>query len=160
MAKSQIIKLTGTAYWPKVFEDTRDMYEYDEETGNFDKPSSVNGMYQITVELDDDEFKKLRRTGSMAAKFAKESEAGLDMVRFKRKHEAKGAGGKLLEFASGPPKVVDATGAKWDVDTMGDITNDSRVEVTVCVYQTAYSPGTRLEGVKVLTLAPKEVEEV
>lgn len=153
---SKFITVTGNAMWAKVGESERDMFEWNDATGSFDKPSSTDGTYSISVEVEPSVFKEIRRSGSLSARFAKESESGLDVVRFKRAHEKKGKGGAVLDFASGPPKVVDDMGQPWDFATMGSIGNGSEVEVTFCVYPTAYSPGTRLEKVKVLNLVDRE----
>lgn len=159
MAKSKTIKIRGEASWAKVFENIRDMYEWNDDTGAFDKPSSTDGVYTINVALDMEEFKKLRRSGSLAAKHSKENEVGLEVVRFKRPHKKIGKGGKVLDFASGAPKVVNDLGEPWNFEEDGMIGNGSDVEVTVVVYETAYSPGTRLEEVKVLNHVPMEPKE-
>ncbi len=159
MAKSQYITVRGTASWAKVFEQNRDMYEFNEETGAFDLPSSTDGVYSIKVHLDMDEYKKLKRSGSMSCKFSKEDETGLEVVTFKRKHVHKGQGGKVLDFASGSPTVVDDMDQKWDLEKNGMIGNESDVEVTVVVYETRFNPGTRLEKVKVLNHVPVESKE-
>jgi len=160
MAKSETVTVKGIANWAKVFEDNREMFEFNEETGAFDKPSETKGKYTINVTLEPDEFKKLKRTGSLACRFAKEDEAGLDVVKFSRPQEKKGQGGKVLDFASGSPNIFTATGSKWSFENDGPILNGSEVEVTVVVYQTKFSPGTRLETVTVLRPAePVEREK-
>lgn len=159
MAKSEYITIQGEALWAKVFPENRDMFEFDEETGAFDKPSTTDGKYIIQVAVDVENFKKLKRSGSLAPKHSKENEAGLDVVKLSRPHVKYGAGGKVLDFASGAPKVVDSMDQPWDLEKNGLIGNGSEVEVTVCVYQTRFSPGTRLEKVKVLNHVPVETKE-
>ena len=149
----------GTAQWAKVFEEIRDMTEWNDDTKAFDKPSSTDGVYSIEVTLDAEAYKALKRTGSLAAKHSKENEAGEDVVRFKRPHKKVGKGGKVLTFASGAPKVVDATGSPWNFVEDGEIGNGSEVEVTVTVYETSFSPGTRLDKVKVINHVPRLTEE-
>ena len=153
---TQIITVRGEIQWAKVFPENRDMFEYNEETKAFDKPSSTDGKYSVNVALDMEEFRKLKRSGSMSCKHSKENEVGLDVVKLSRPHVKRGAGGKVLEWAGGPPKVVDVNDEPWDFDTDGFIGNGSDVEVTVAVYTTAFSPGTRLEKIKVITNVPIE----
>lgn len=153
---TQIITLRGEAQWAKVFPENKDNFVFNEETGAFDKPSDTEGVYSINVALDMEEFRKLKRTGSLSCKHSKENEVGLEVVKLKRPHLKIGAGGKVLDWAGGQPKVVDAHDKPWDFETDGFIGNGSDVEVTVAVYTTKFSPGTRLEKVKVITNVPPE----
>lgn len=157
---TKILKLKGTVMWARVFEDTRDMYEFDEDTGSFTKPSSCGGTYSLDLVVDDATYRELKLSGSLAAKNSKLNDAGEDVVRFKRQHEKIGKGGKLLEFASGAPQVIDgSTGLPWDLEKQGNIGNGSEVEVEIAVYTTKFSPGTRLEKVTVLNFVPVETKE-
>ena len=158
---TQLVTIKGIASWAKVFPENRDMFEYNEDTNAFDKPSSTDGTYKISVEVQDEEYKKVKRSGSLSAKHSKESENGLEVLTFKRQHTKRGAGGKVLSFASGSPEVVNEFDHKWDFESDGKSYNGSEVEVTLAVYTTKFSPGTRLEKVKVLSLAaaPEAREE-
>lgn len=140
------IKLTGVATWAKVFEDNRDMKGFEGAYEDHD------GGYTINVELEAEEFEKLKDAGSM--KKGTIGDNGM-IVKFLRKHKDR------FEWASGAPTVVKADGSKWDFETDGQINNGSEVEVEVSVYDTSRSSikGTRLEKVKVLkqaTLEPKD----
>lgn len=75
----------------------------------------------------------------------REDEEG-QFVKLRRKPKVLSRAGKLLDF--GPPKVVDAEGAKWPDNKV--VGNGSKVEVTVTTYPTAKGVGTRLDQVKVL----------
>ena len=143
----------GKCNWAKVFEDNRDMMEWDDTTSSFSAPSSCGGMYSLELEMDPDDYKVLKKSGSLAAKFSKYDDEGNDLVRFKRKHEAMGKAG-LMDWASGPPKIMKEDGSKWDMETDGEIGNGSEVKIKVVVYTTSYSPGTRLESIKVLKHVP------
>lgn len=147
---------TGKASWAKLSEANRDMYEWNAETMKFDKESSTNGRYSIQLEMNSSDYRELKKTGSMSAKHSKVSDDGFDVVRFNRPHEKYNFKGELMAFASGAPKVTDATGKSWDWEKDGLIGNGSEVEVTVSIYDTKYQPGTRLESVKVIDLVPYE----
>ena len=152
---TKILTLKGTCQWAKVFPETRDMMEFDEETGGFTKPSSTGGRYSLELVMTPEDYRELKMSGSIAAKHSKMNEAGDDVVRFKREHVRKGKDGVVLEFASGAPKVTDGvTDEVWSLDEQGLIGNGSEVEITVAVYTTKFSPGTRLETVKVLNHVP------
>lgn len=159
MAKSQTVVIRGEGSWAKIFESNRDMYEWNEDTGKFDAPSSTDGSYTINVALEMDEYKKLKRSGSLAAKNSKENEVGLEVVKLRRPHVKRGKEGKVLDFASGAPKVVNDMGLPWNIERDGLIGNGSDVEITLVVYETAYSPGTRLEKVKVINNIPIETDK-
>lgn len=158
MASKQYV-FKGKAMWARVFEENRDMFEWDDSTGAFDKPSTCDGTYSISLVVDDDTYKDIKRSGSMAAKFAKLDDDGNDVVRFKRMHTKRGKGGKVLEFSSGAPSVVDGSGNKWTMEDNGEIGNGSDVEVTVTVYDTSYSPGTTLEEIKVVNHVEVKAKE-
>lgn len=157
---TKIMKFKGTCQWAKVFPENRDMLEWDDETMSFSAPSSHGGTYSIELIMSPEDYRELKMSGSLAAKNSKLNEAGEDVCRFKRQHERRGKGGVLLEFASGPPKVIDAaTGLPWDINSQGVPGNGSEVEVTIAVYTTKFSPGTRLEEVSVINYVAIEDKE-
>lgn len=137
------IKLQGKATWAKVFEDNRDMKGFEGAYEDHD------GGYTINVELEAEEFEKLKDAGSM--KKGSMGEDGI-IVKFLRKHKDR------FDWASGAPKVVKKDGSSWDFESDGAINNGSIVEVEVSVYDTSRSSikGTRLEKVKVLEAAALE----
>lgn len=157
---TKIMKFKATCQWAKVFPENRDMMEWDDESASFSAPSSTGGTYSIELIMSPEDYRELKMSGSLAAKTSKLNEAGEDVVRFKRQHEKHGKGGVLLEFASGSPVVTDGTtDLPWDLDEQGLIGNGSEVEVTVAIYTTKFSPGTRLESVKVLNHVPVPEKE-
>lgn len=137
------LKLTGTATWAKVFEDNRDMKGFE---GAYE---DHEGGYTINVELEAEEFQKLKDSGSM--KKGSMGEDGM-VVKFLRKHKDR------FEWASGAPTVVKENGSKWDFENDGQINNGSDVEVELSVYDTSRSSikGTRLEKVTVIKQAELE----
>ena len=152
---TELHTVKGTVYWAKVFESNRDAKKFDEDSGTYvDDPEG--GNYTIDVALEPDEFKKLKRTKSMLPRFAKENEAGLDVVRFKRPHKRLDRSGNLMDWACGPVEVVDAFDQPWDLKEQGFINNESECEIQYEVYTTKLNPGTRLKKVKVLQLAERE----
>lgn len=140
---------TGRAMWCKLFDSNKEMFEWNEDTSKYDKPSTVGGVFMLDVVLDNAEFKRLVDSKSLSAKNFKLNDAGEYVVRFKRKNEARGKNGELLEWASGGPIIQDAAGETWTEETNGHINNGAEVKVTVTVYETRYSPGTRLDKVVV-----------
>jgi len=137
------VTLVGTATWSKIFFDNRDMKGFEGAYEDHD------GGYTINVELEAEEFQKLKDSGSM--KKGSMGENGM-VVKFLRKHKDR------FEWASGAPEVVKADGSKWDFEADGQINNGSDVEVELSVYDTSRSSikGTRLEKVKVLKQAEFE----
>lgn len=148
--KTEVLKFVGPCDWIKVEESTRDMYEFNEETQRFDKPSSCEGVYSISMTLTPEDYKRLKQSGSMAAKHSKLNEAGEDVVRFRRQHVKYGRDGKVLEWASGAPKVEHPSGDPWDFEKEGNLGNGTLLEAHVSVYPTRFNPGTRLEKIVVL----------
>jgi len=152
--------------WTQIFEDNRDMKGYNEATGAFDIPSPTNGRYSIFMTLTPEDFKKLKLTGSYAAKNSKFDDDGNDVVKFGRNHEHRNFKGELMDWASGPPKVVKADGTPWSFEDDGAVGNGSICEVEVTTYTTSKATGTRLEKVKVIIWVeevigePVETEEV
>lgn len=136
------VKLTGPAYWAKVFEDNRDL------TGFEDALKDVGGQTCIDLDLDAGNLAKLRKSKSMKRGTESPDNDGLTRVRFSRKWQD--------TYAGGAPKVVKADGTVWDYDEDGPIGNGSTVEVVLSVYDTSRKAivGTRLEKVKVLEHIP------
>ena len=154
---TQIITVRGRCYWARVFEQNRDLEGWEGTAKEF------GGMYTINVELDDDGVKTLMGANSQSVDYPKtltdENGKDITVYRFKRKHEAKARDGRILEWASGAPKVTNLVGDSWDLDHDGLIGNGSEVEVTLAVYQAGRNYGTRLEKVKVIdhVEAPEKV---
>jgi hypothetical protein len=132
------VKLTGIAYWCKLWESNRD------KTGFEDALVDIGGQTTIDVDLDTTQMEKLKKSLSMLKGKNSEDNAGTTRVRFRRKWTE--------EYGGGEPAVVKADGTPWDFDTDGFIGNGSDVEITVSVYDTSRKSivGTRLEKVKVL----------
>ena len=142
------IKVTGILEWCKVFEENRDM------TGFEDAWVDDDGRTSINVILSDEEFAKLKAAKSMLK--GRKTEDGETSVRFNRKWVEK------LDFLpGGAPKVLKADGTPWSYADDGVIPNGSIGEVTVEVYSTSRATifGTRLEKVKVLSVAVMDDEE-
>lgn len=134
---TRMLTLTGPVKWARLFEENRDMHE-------FHKP--YDGAYLVNIGLDDDQWKKLQDAG-FGGKAKSEEGDDLHWVRLKRKHHDR------YDWSSGAPKVFDSMDSPWDMETNGEIGNDSILEVLVSVYDTAYSNcGSRLEKAKVLDL--------
>lgn len=149
--------IKGTVSWAQVFESNRDTKKYDEGTMSFVEDPD-GGVYKLTLHLEMDEFKKLKKTGSKAPQYSKEDESGLDTVVFKRPHAKYSRSGEYLEWASGAPKVVDEFDEPWVLDDKGFINNGAEVEVTISVYGKSPMIGTRLDKVKVLRNVEREDE--
>ena len=136
------VKLTGLAYWAKVFPENRDL------TGFENALADVGGQTTIDVDLDGDNMAKLTKSRSMKRGTSSKDNDGLTRVRFTRRWEDK--------IAGGAPVVVKADGQPWDYDEDGAIGNGSIVEVVLSVYDTSRKSivGTRLEKVKVVEHKP------
>jgi hypothetical protein len=132
------VKLTGYAYWAKVFEDNRD------KTGFENALVEIGGQTSIDVDLDNESMEKLKKSKSMKRGSPSNDNDGMTRVRFTRKWTE--------EYGGGEPTVVKADGTKWDYDEDGPIGNGSTVEVVLSVYDTSRKAivGTRLDKVKVL----------
>lgn len=145
------VKLTGIAYWSRVFEDNRD------ETGYDNALADIGGQTTIDVDLDDDEMAKLIKSKSMKRGTASKDNPGLTRVKFTRKwtHTITTKKGDTLDLG-GPPQVLKEDGTVWDYDVDGPIGNGSTVEVLLSVYDTARKAivGTRLDRVKVIHHVP------
>lgn len=138
---SEMVNVTGTAMYPKVFENNRDMHE-----GFY---GDCGGAYTIDVILDKEELDKLTKSGCRLK--PRITDEGIS-IKFKRKHQH-----PAIEALGGPPKVADSEGNPWDSSTF--IGNGSKVEVWFEVYDTKMGKGTRLEGIKVLEHVPYETDE-
>ncbi len=138
-------KVTGTAQWAKVFDANAELKDWQ---GN---PHEFGKLYKIDVILDK-ENKAIYKTSGTSGK-GKFSDDGEFIATFKRKEKAP------FEWAGGKPEVVNADGTPFE-GTL--IPNGSTVEVDFTVYSTSMSPGTRLEKVKVITLAsmPEREDDV
>lgn len=141
---TRLVKLRGIAYYPKVFENNRDLKGYQ------DALVDVGGQTTIDIDLDDRHIELLKRSGTMSRGNPSPDNPGLTRVKFKRKWQE--------QYGGGEPKVVRADDTAWDVTTDKYIGNGSEVEVTILVYDTKRKGivGTRLDKVKVLNLVPYE----
>ncbi len=128
--------IKGKAMWAKVFDSNKELKDYQ---GN---PHPFGGLFKIDVILDK-ENKALYKTSGTAGK-GKFDDDGNFLATFKRKEKER------FDWAGGPPKVLNADDTPFD-GVM--IPNGSEVEVEFTVYTTSMTPGTRLESVKVLSLA-------
>lgn len=132
------VKLSGLAYWSKVFAENRDL------TGFENALADVGGQTSIDVDLDKDNLALLVKSRSMKKGTPSKENEGLTKVKFTRRWEDK--------IAGGPPVVVKADGQPWDYDVDGVIGNGSLVEVVLSVYDTSRKSivGTRLEKIRVV----------
>jgi hypothetical protein len=132
------VKLTGIAYWSKVFPENRDL------TGFENALSDVGGQTSIDIDLDKTNLDLLVKSRSMKKGTPSKENEKLTRVKFTRRWEDK--------IAGGPPVVLKADGQPWDYDVDGVIGNGSLVEVVLSVYDTSRRSivGTRLEKVKVV----------
>lgn len=135
---TRIVKLTGLAYWSKVFEDNRDL------TGYEDALKDIGGQTCIDMDLDADNLALLRKSKSMKKGNPSPDNDGLTRVRFTRKWTER--------FGGGAPQVTKADNTPWSFEDDGFIGNGSTVQVTLAVYDTSRKNivGTRLDKVKVL----------
>ena len=140
-------KVRGKALWSKVFDSNKELKDWQ---GN---PHDFGGLFKIDVILDK-ENKAIYKSSGTSGK-GKFDDDGNFIATFKRK-ETTMAGGKVLEWASGAPQVVNADGSKFEGSL---IPNNSDVEVEFTVYTTSMQPGTRLEKVIVLNLADMPVKD-
>lgn len=140
-------KVRGKALWSKVFDSNKELKDWQ---GN---PHDFGGLFKIDVILDK-ENKAIYKSSGTSGK-GKFDDDGNFIATFKRK-ETTMAGGKVLEWASGAPQVVNSDGSAF---TGTLIPNGSDVEVEFTVYTTSMSPGTRLEKVIVHSMAEMPVRE-
>lgn len=144
MASKKVI-LEGIAMWSKVFESNRDLEGYK---GAY---KETDGRTSIDIILDDENFEKLKRSGSM--KRGKPDPDGRGtMVKVDRKFNT----GR--DWDSGAPEVLRADGNPWDLEVDGFIGNGSKVRLMVVVteFPDKGVTSTRLEMVKVLEHVPHE----
>jgi len=144
---TRLVKLRGIAYYPKVFENNRDLKGYQ------DALVDVGGQTTIDLDLDDRHMELLKRSGTMSRGNTSPDNPDLTRVKFKRKWQE--------QYGGGEPKVVHADDTPWNVTTDKYIGNGSEVEVTIS-YDTKRKGivGTRLDQVKVLNLVPYEGSSV
>lgn len=134
MATRKIV-VKGKAYWPRLFEDNRDLKGWN------DSYVPMNGMYTIEVDLDAENEAILKESGSAKQK----NKHG--RYKFTRPHEHR------FEWAAGEPKVVAPDGSRWSFEENGSIWNESEVAVHLDVYDTSGMSGTRMTQVDVLEVA-------
>lgn len=137
---SQTYYVTGTAMYPKIFERNRDRGEYHKDT---------DGACTIDLIVDKEGQDIIKKSGSRLR--PQITDDGLK-YKFKRKWED-----PVSKDFGGAPQVVDREGNDWD-DSVS-IGNGSVVEVAFDVYDTKLGKGTRLTGVKVITLIEYEDNE-
>ena len=150
-------KVRGTCSWAQVFEGNRDKVKWDESSMSF-VSDPEGGNYKITLHLEMDQFKSVKKTGSKVVQYSKEDDVGLDTVVFKRPHVKKDRKGEVLEWAGGAPQVTDEFDEAWNFEEKGPIYDGSEVEVEYVVYGKSPMVGTRLESVKVLKSAAKPTD--
>ena len=138
---TRTVTLRGKGKWMRVFEQNRDKEGYNGAYQDFD------GACVMDLYLTKEEFQKLKDAKS-ATKLKLDEDTGERFVKLKRKFKDR------YEWASGAPKVIRPDGTEWSLEADGPIGNMSEVEVTVSVYDTSMTPGTRLEKVKVLKAEP------
>lgn len=161
ISKTQYVTFTGKAYWAKLY-----------------KPDEFRGAVRWTLNLvmdDPAEWKKFNDLG-IQKKVNKNEEGEYFAVA---RPTTKMIAGKIVHFT--PPLIYDKNGdilvgyyndqgnllRSYDdpdrkVTKKGDnvlIGNGSKVEVTLCVYQTAMGVGNRLESVKILDLIEYKAPE-
>jgi len=144
---SKYITLKGKGKWCRVFSDNRDMKGYQ---GAYQES---DGACTMDLYLTKEEYSKLKDAGS-ATKLKLDEETGERFIKLKRLFKGK------YDWASGAPKVTKSDGSDWSFEDDGVIPNGSEVEVTVVVYTTSMTPGTRLESVKVNKVAVTEAPEL
>lgn len=132
------VKLTGLAYWARVFPGNRDL------TGFEDALKEIGGQTTIDVDLDKDNMDLLQKSKSMKRGTPSPDNPGLTRVKFTRKWTE--------NFGGGAPVVHKADASNWDYDMDGPIGNGSKVSVILSVYDTSRKSivGTRLDKVTVL----------
>lgn len=139
MAKSTTVKLRGTLNWAKVFEENRDMEGYQ---GAYE---DCEGAYTVNIQLDEENYEKLKATGSPKA--GKKVGGEYD-VKFIRKH----ADPRLAKWPEmgGAPGVYNEKGEEWDFDIDGVIPNGSTGTVLLQVYPAGRTFGSRILKIQVL----------
>lgn len=129
-----MIDVTGTALWAKVFENNRD--PGSKPGDELDYPEATT----IELIVDQDNLKKIVKHNPKVK--PKPTEDGM-VVKFRRTWT-----NSINPAWGGVPRVVDADGNEWDTSKM--IGNGSTVRVIAQPYKTKYGPAMRLMGVQVL----------
>lgn len=153
------VYLRGPIMYAKVFERNRDKKGFEGQYEPYD------GMYLITIGLNADDAKVVRKWNRMYApkelgdKGFTEENGAVDDVQyftFKRKHIHSKRNGELISEWSGPPTVVDSEGNDWSDDV--DIGNGSICTVKLDVTKPKGNPITyvRLEKIRVDDHVPYE----
>jgi hypothetical protein len=134
------VKLRGIAFWCKCFASNRDL------TGFEDALKEVGGQTTIDLDIDEDNFAKLKQSKSMKKGTKSPDNPKLTRVKLTRKWESP------YEGLGGAPEVIKADGTVWDLDVDGFIGNGSEVEVVLSVYDTKRPSivGTRMDKVIVV----------
>lgn len=130
------VKLSGKAFWARVYEGNHDEYGGKE-------------FYKITVALDDESWARFNKSKMKLKPKEVSSDDDTLGITFRRYVHAKTGvdkKGKAWTLGGGPPIVIDADGDDFD-ELIG---NGSTVEVLVETYQSKMGTGHRLEAVKVL----------
>lgn len=141
------VVVTGTGYWMRVFEQNRDL------TGFEDALKDIGGQCIMDLDLEPEEFAKLKKAKFMSPGKPSPDNEGQTRVRLKRKWTE--------QYGGGAPQVLKEDGTLWDYTVDGAIGNGSKVAVIVSVYDTKSKTifGTRLEKIKVLEHIPYIVDE-
>ena len=131
MAKATYIYITGIGNWCKFYEHNKDSFG-DKE------------FYSVDMLLDEDNAKRLSATGAKQKLLVQED--GLVKVKIRRNHE-----NPIPEFG-GPPVVMDIEGKPF-TDLIG---NGSKLTLKLCVYNSKFGKGVRLEKVRIDELVKYE----
>ena len=141
----EVVDITGTAQYPKLFDFNRDPGAKKEDGAPYDFPECTS----IQLLLDQDELTKISRANPNLKPRIKEN--GLE-VKFRRKWND-----PIGKELGGEPVVKDSEGNPWDRNVM--IGNGSKVRAAVQVYDTKFGKGMRLLGVQVLELVEPDLPE-
>jgi hypothetical protein len=157
MASYQEVKTVGKVRWARVFEGNRDMTGYDNAY------VENEGAYTVDQVLSKEEYDKLVKAGSQKKPKQKHLMDGEIVVKFERKHKVFRKDGTELPQAGGAPKVTDAEGNEWTMDT-GLLGNDTEAEVTNLVTTFKGSDGkvysrTTMTAMKIIKHVPVEEKE-
>ncbi len=129
--------IKGKAMWAKVFDHNKELKDH---VGN---PYPHGAEYKINLVLDKDGKATYKASGTAGK--GKFDDDGNFIAILKRKEIH-----KTVPALGGAPEVVNADGSPFEGRI---IPNGSEVEVEFTVYTTHMTPGTRLEKVRVLSLA-------
>ena len=120
----KFVTTTGPIEWARIFEANRDMEGYE---GGY---KAYDGVYTVSQILSKEEYQKLQQAGTQKKPVQKRLMEGELVIKYERKHLVTNKTGAVISKAGGAPKVTDAEGNVWDMDTMGAIGNGSVAEVT------------------------------